>query len=86
MERFRENFELETSCKNVETAFRRFEKKFGKAWEVWGETLVYMAENGIAHMEEIDKDFGGWSLWLYQDEQFEWYYIAIVLTDETQKL
>lgn len=86
MTKFRQDFELETNCKNVETAFNRFAKKYSKAWEVWGEMFEYMNENGLEHQEEIDKENGGWSLWLYQDEQFGTYYLAIVLTSEEQKL
>ena len=83
---FRQEFELGTNCKSIKTAFKRFEKEFPAAWEIWGELFEYMAENDYDHQAEIDKEFGGWSLWLDQDEQFGWYYMAIVLTDEAQKI
>ena len=78
---FRQTFESNTECKNVKTMFNRFAKKYPRAWEVWGGMFEYMLEKGEEHEEDP-----GWSLWLYVDEQFGTHYMAIVLTDECQKL
>ena len=78
---FRQEFEMSTNCKKAETMFKRFAKKFPRAWEVWGGMFEYMLENGEEHEE-----CPGWSLWLYVDEQFETHYMAIVLTDKAQEL
>lgn len=83
MTTFRQCFELAADCKKASTMFNRFEKKYPEAWEIWGETFEYMLENGKDHLEERD---GGWSLWLYVDEQLGTHYMAIVLTDEVQKI
>lgn len=80
---FRQCFELETECKSAKTALKRFAKKYPAAWEVWGEMLEYMLTNGIEHEEE---KACGWSLWLYVDEQIGTHYLAIVLTDEAQRI
>ena len=48
---------------------------------MWGGMFEYMLEKGEEHEEDP-----GWSLWLYVDEQFGTHYMAIVLTDECQKL
>ena len=45
----------------------------------------YMLENDIEHEEETENG-KGWSLWLYVDEQFNTHYMAIVLTDQCQKI
>lgn len=79
---FRQEFEMCTNCKKVKTMFNRFSKKYSEAWEVWGEMFEYMLENGIEHMEE---NFG-WSLWLCVDKDFNHHYMAVVLTDECQKI
>ena len=81
MKKFRQTFEMSADCKKVETMFNRFSKKNPEAWSIWGGMFEYMVENGQEHCE--DK---GWSLWLYIDEQFETHYMAIVLTDESQKI
>ena len=78
---FRQEFEMSTNCKKVKTMFNRFSKKYSEAWEVWGEMFEYMLENGIEHMEET-----GWSLWLCVDKDFNQHYMAVVLTDECQKI
>ena len=78
---FRQCFEMETDCKKAETMFKRFSKKYPEAWEVWGEIFQWMLENGMEHYEDY-----GWALWLYIDEQFGTHYMAIVLTDECQKI
>lgn len=78
---FRQEFELSATCKKVQTIFTRFKKKFPAVWEVWGELFECMYNNGQEHCEDI-----GWSLWLYIDEQFGTHYMAVVLTDEAQKL
>lgn len=80
---FRQTFELEADCKKVETMFNRFSKKHPGAWEVWGGMFEYMLDNGIEHEEEREQ---GWALWLYVDEQFGTHYMAIVLTNEEQKI
>ena len=76
---FRQEFEISTDCKKTETLFKRFSKKFPKAWEVWGDLFRWMLETGKEHYEDI-----GWSLWLYVDD--ETHYKAIVLTDKAQEL
>jgi hypothetical protein len=81
MKKFRQEFEMTTDCKKVETMFNRFSQKNPEAWDVWGGMFEYMLENGKEHCEEE-----GWSLWLYIDEQFGTHYMAIVLTDERQKI
>ena len=81
MKKFRQTFEMTADCKKVETMFNRFSKKHHEAWEVWGGMFEYMLENGKEQWEEE-----GWSLWLYIDEQFGTHYMAIVLTDEGQKI
>lgn len=78
---FRQSFEMSAACKSVKTLFNRFAKKYPAAWEVWGEMFDYMLEKGEEHEEAP-----GWSLWLYVDEQFSSHYMAIVLTDECQKI
>lgn len=82
---FRQDFEMTADCKKVETMFTRFSKKYPEAWEVWGEMFKYMLENDIEHEEETENG-KGWSLWLYVDEQFNTHYMAIVLTDQCQKI
>lgn len=79
---FRQEFEMETDCKKVKTVFNRFKKKYPAAWEIWGETLEYMGENNIEHIEEKNN----YSLWVYSDEDFGTHYIAIILLDECQKI
>ena len=81
MDKFRQAFEMTADCKKVETMFNRFSKKNPEAWEVWGGMFEYMLETGKEHCGE-----DGWSLWLYIDEQFGTHYMAIVLTDECQKI
>lgn len=49
---FRQNFELDTQCKNTNTLFKRFSNKFPRAWEVWDEMFIYMKENNLDHVEE----------------------------------
>lgn len=78
---FRQCFELTENCKKPQTMFKRFAKKFPKAWEVWGELFEYMLENGLESQGE-----NGWQLWLYTDEQFSTHYMAIVLTDPVQEI
>lgn len=39
----------------------------------------------LDHVEEMENG-KGWSLWLDADEQFDTKYMAIVLTDECQRL
>ena len=80
---FRQTFELEADCKKAETMFNRFAKKYPDAWYVWGEMFEYMLSNGIEHEEEREQ---GWALWLYIDEHFGTHYMAIVLTNEEQKI
>lgn len=82
---FRQDFEMIVDCKKVATMFNRFAKKYPEAWEVWGEMFNYMLENGIEHEEETENG-KGWSLWLDIDEQFNTHYMAIILTDENQKI
>lgn len=84
MKRFRQEFEMETTCKKVGTAFKRFAKRYPKAWEVWGEVFEGMYEQGLEHTGERDETYGGWSLWLYVEDNEV--YMAIVLTDEGQQL
>lgn len=79
--KFRQEFEMTANCKKVTTLFNRFSVRYPEAWKVWGEMFEYMLENGIEHEEEP-----GWSLWLYVDEQFGTHYMAIVLSDECQKI
>ena len=78
---FRQCFEMNADCKNPQTMFSRFAKKYPDAWDVWGETFEYMLENGLESQGE-----DGWHLWLYIDEQFNAHYMAIVLTDPGQKI
>lgn len=78
---FRQCFEMETDCKKASTVFNRFAKKYPEAWEIWGEEFQYMLEQGEEHEQG-----NGWALWLYIDEQFGTHYMAIVLTDESQKI
>lgn len=82
---FRQNFEMTTDCKKVQTMFTRFSKKYPNAWEAWGEMFEYMLENNLDHVEEVENG-KGWSLWLDSDEQFDTKYMAIVLTDECQRI
>ena len=77
---FRQNFEMQTNCKTVRTMFKRFARKYPRAWSVWGELFEYMFEHNIEHMEEA-----GWCLWLYWDME-DVQYMAIVLTDKAQEL
>lgn len=79
---FRQEFEISTDCKKATTMFRRFEKKYPEAWNVWGEMFEYMLENNIEHMEEKNE----WSLWLYVDEDLGTHYMTIVLLDVGQKI
>lgn len=79
---FRQEFEISTDCKKSTTMFRRFEKKYPEAWNVWGEMFEYMLENNIEHMEEKNE----WSLWLYVDEDLGTHYMTIVLLDVGQKI
>ena len=42
---FRQDFEMTSDCKKVETMFTRFSKKYPEAWEVWGGNVqVYVRE------------------------------------------
>lgn len=79
---FRQEFEISTDGKKSTTMFRRFEKKYPEAWNVWGEMFEYMLENNIEHMEEKNE----WSLWLYVDEDLGTHYMTIVLLDVGQKI
>lgn len=79
--KFRQTFEMTADCKKASTMFSRFSKKYPEAWSVWGEMFEYMLENGEDHEGEA-----GWSLWLDTDEQIGTHYMAIVLTDECQKI
>lgn len=82
MERFRQEFEISADCKKSTTMFRRFEKKYPEAWNVWGEMFKYMLENNIEHMEEKKE----WSLWLYINEDTNSHYMAVVLMDKEHKI
>lgn len=81
MARFRQEFEMSARCVKATTMFNRFAKKYPEAWAVWGELFEYMLANNQEHESEE-----GWSLWLYPDEQSGCHYMAIVLTDECQKI
>lgn len=79
MESFRQCFEMTAECKKITTMFSRFSKRYPKAWEVWGDAFEYMSENGLEHFGDV-----GWTLWLYDDMDTR--YMAIVLTDEDQRI
>ena len=78
---FRQCFELTENCKKPQTMFRRFEKKYPKAWEVWGGLFEYMLANELDSMGEK-----GWQLWLQTDEEARTHYMSIVLTDPQQRI
>lgn len=80
---FRQSFELEADCKRAQTMLDRFARKYPEAWYVWGEMFQYMLEHGEEHEEDKEQ---GWSLWLYADEQFGTHYMALVITNEEQKI
>lgn len=85
MKRIQE-FEFETTCKNLETALKRFQKKYPKCFEIWGEQLEYMARNG----QEVDKAITecGYCLNVNVDYGFGGYffYFDVQIYDEGQRI
>lgn len=79
MKRFQE-IEFETNCKSLDTALRRFEKKYPAVANVWLDHIRYMAENG---QEQDDaREDAGYVVWAVVDEDF--YYFCVIAYNEHQ--
>lgn len=85
MKRIQE-FEYQTTCKNLETALKRFQKKYPKCFEIWGELVEYMARNG----QEVDNAITecGYCINVNVDECCgeSFYYFDVQIYDEGQRI
>lgn len=79
MKRLQET-EFETYCKSIDTALRRFEKKFPAVASVWVDHIRWMLENG---QEQDDaRQEAGYVVWAIEDDGF--FYICVIAYTEAQ--